>query len=200
MDKENLEPKRKCLKLYKSSAKDRRHVKAATMTVSPSKRFSHVSANELTYLSENANPKNTDQNTKWSLKNFNTWKDHHNSFSGEKCLDDLLEEANPELLNKWLSTFIMETRREDGQPYPPKTLDNILSGLLRYTWSRPLKDPPNFLSKDDPRFQKLLVTHDNVYKSLRVAGVGAETKVTATISKEKNGSALESGASRYAQS
>ena len=89
MDKENLQPKGKCLKLWKPSAKDR-HVTAVTMAVSPSKRFSHVSASELTYLSEKVNPKNTDQNTKWSLKNFNTWKDHHNSFSDEKCPDDLL--------------------------------------------------------------------------------------------------------------
>ena len=79
----------------------------------------------------------------------------------------------------------METGREDGQPYPPKTLDNIMSGLLRYTRSLPLKDQPNFLSKDNPCFKKLLVTCNNVHKSLRVPGVGAETKVTATIIKEE---------------
>ena len=104
------------------------------------------------------------------MKTFAAWREYHNGHFDNKCPEDLLEAADPKLLDKWLSTFIVEIRRADGHPYPPKTLDNILSGLLRYIRSLPLENPPNFLAKGDPQFRKLLATRDNVYKSLRSAG------------------------------
>ena len=44
--------------------------------------------------------------------------------------DDLLECNDPTLLNKWLSLYMMETRRVDGKKIPSKSLDLLLAGLL----------------------------------------------------------------------
>ena len=98
---------------------------------------------------------------------------HHNKHL--KCLDYLLDVADPKLLSTWLSPLLIaEARSANGQPYPSRTLGNILSGFLRYIHSLPLQNPPNFLSKDDPHFKKLLATCENVFRSLCTAGVGVD--------------------------
>ena len=97
---------------------------------------------------------------KLGLKTFTAWIHHNEHFN-------LIAVANAKLLSIWLSTCTAEARRADDQPYPPRTPDNILSGLLhtftRYLWRTPC-------------FKKLLATSDNVFKSLRTAVVGVETK------------------------
>ena len=43
---------------------------------------------------------------------------------------NLLQCSVQVLLNYWLSRFVVETRREDGQPYPPTSIKfNLLTGL-----------------------------------------------------------------------
>lgn len=39
---------------------------------------------------------------------------------------------DPAKLDKRLSVYIVETRKTDGQLYPPATIQSLLSGLLRY--------------------------------------------------------------------
>ena len=39
--------------------------------------------------------------------------------------------AEGSALNHWLSKFVLEARKADGEPYPPNTLYQICSGLLR---------------------------------------------------------------------
>ena len=74
------------------------------------------------------------------LKTFTAWIHQHEHFK-EKCPDNLIAVADAKLLSIWLSTCTAEVRRADGQPYPPRTLDNILSGLLQYIHSLPLEHP-----------------------------------------------------------
>ena len=57
MDKENSEPRRKRLKLVKNPAITYRYLPSATAAVSPSKRFGHASAEDLSYLAEKQNNK-----------------------------------------------------------------------------------------------------------------------------------------------
>ena len=35
------------------------------------------------------------------------------------------------IMCKWLCLFVLETRKEDGKPYPPSTLRCLLSGVNR---------------------------------------------------------------------
>ena len=75
------------------------------------------------------------------------------------------------LLNKWLSVFVAETRKQDGDPYSPKSLYLLLSGILQHM--RNLNPAcPNFLNIDDHQFATFHHTLDNVLRKLRLDGVG----------------------------
>ena len=77
------------------------------------------------------------------------------------------------MLSSCLQRFVSEAKRTDGTSYPPKTLYQMLCGLLRYTKEcRP--DPPNFLDRNDARFKKLRGTCDTVFRGLHEAGVGVQ--------------------------
>ena len=80
----------------------------------------------------------------------------------------------------------MEARKQGGEPYPPTTLQAILSGLLRYMRERH-GDTPDFLSKKDARFRDLQGTLECTFSDLRKKGIGAEVKHTPVITKEEEG-------------
>ena len=88
-----------------------------------------LSDEELKGFSKACVPKNTESSTKWALENFKSWMSDRNSRSKEKCPESLLEDMDPTLLDKWLSAFIAETRKVNGDPYPPTSLHLLLSGL-----------------------------------------------------------------------
>ena len=85
----------------------------------------------------------------------------------DKCPESLLEDMEPTSLNKWLSTFIAETRKVNGEPYPPTTLHLLLSGLQRYMKAMDKERAPNIFAKNDVAFQTLHHTMDSVYRKLR---------------------------------
>ena len=43
-----------------------------------------------------------------------------------------LVEMNEIEMNEWMTRFVLEARRKDGAPYPPRFLYQICVGLLRY--------------------------------------------------------------------
>jgi len=88
-------------------------------------------------------------------------------------------------LNYWLSRFVVEARRADGERYPSATLYQLLSGLLRYARSK-LKGCPNFLDKKDQRFAELRGTCESVSRDLRQAGVGAKVNHAPVIDQEED--------------
>ena len=110
---------------------------------------------------------------------------HRNSCSAEKCPENLLEEMEPSQLNKWLSIFIAETRKVNGEPYPPKSLHLLLSGLQRHMKSFNKERAPNIFAKNDPAFTRLHQTMDSLYRKLRASGVGAQKRSTETFTKEE---------------
>jgi hypothetical protein len=116
-----------------------------------------------------------------------------NSRSQEKCPESLLEDMDPTLLDKWLSAFVAETRKVNGDPYPPTSLHLLLSGLQRHMRSIDRERAPNILAKDSPSFQTLYRTMDAVYKKLRANGVGAQKRITETFTKEEENRLWESG-------
>ena len=69
----------------------------------------------------------------------------------------------------------METRKEDGSHYPPKTLYLMLAALLRH--SREVQsDPMNFLDRKDVHFKELHGTCDVTFWSLHENGTGVSKK------------------------
>jgi len=85
--------------------------------------------------------------------------------------ESLLEEADAEQLNKWLSYYVAEARNTKGECYPPATLYQLLCGLLRHMRLANLATP-DFLDKKDSCIRGLQTVFDNTFKKLRVEGVG----------------------------
>ena len=89
-------------------------------------------------------PKNTDKNTSWAMNMWKQWSAHRRQVCASYSdWPTHLMIAVPSELNYWLSKFVLETRKADGEHYPPDTLHVICSGLQRET--RPeinlFKDP-----------------------------------------------------------
>ena len=63
------------------------------------------------------------------MKVFNSWIEERNKLGAEKCPSDVLENPDVAVLDKWLSAFVVEVRREDGQQYPPNPINQLLAGL-----------------------------------------------------------------------
>ena len=54
-------------------------------------------------------PKNMDASTKWAYNNFQSWVEQRNrSEAVDTCPADLLEKAEPQQMDKWLSFYIIE--------------------------------------------------------------------------------------------
>ena len=98
--------------------------------------------------------------------------------------DDILLSSDPKILNERLSRYIVETRKESGQSYPPSTLHQLLCGLLRYM-RQTNPDALNFLDKKDTRFKPLQSTLDSYFHQLHASGVGRQVKHAETISPEE---------------
>ena len=67
---------------------------------------------------------------------------------------DLLASHDAELVCKWLSRFLMETRKTDGSLYPPSSLRSLICGVNRILQSN--QAPFSVVDKGDPRFRPLL--------------------------------------------
>ena len=66
-------------------------------------------------------PNNTLQANQWALRNFTLWSDMRNKKYDEQVPPDLLA-CHDATVCKWLCCFVQETRKEDSQPYPPRSL------------------------------------------------------------------------------
>ena len=83
-----------------------------------------LSEMQMTDLEKGPVVPNTEKSTAWALRTFNDWHNERNkqSATGDICPLDLLKKPEAEKLNFWLSRFIVEVRRKDGEPYPARTL------------------------------------------------------------------------------
>ena len=82
--------------------------------------------------------------TTWLVRTVETWKNDRNKMCEDKCPDDLFENASISALNKWLSAFVVEARREDGKRYPATTITNrrfnYLNGALKSVFHKLTED------------------------------------------------------------
>ena len=112
-------------------------------------------------------PPNTAASTRWARGNFDAWQVWRNGMNlGDPVPDNLLESRNADELNKWLSLYVKESKRQDGESYPTSTKNQLLSGLKRYTVEKK-PDAPNFLDEKDGRFSQLRGVRDTVNRELR---------------------------------
>ena len=74
-----------------------------------------------------------------------------------------------------LSKFIVETRKSNGEHYPPSSLHQLLCGILRYMREHN-PECPNFLDKQDNQFKKIQGTLDAYFHKLHSDGIGRHTR------------------------
>ena len=77
------------------------------------------------------------------------------------------------VLNFWLARFVAEVRRSDGKPYPPKSIHQLICGVLRHMCS---VDPacPNVLDRKDPRFRDFHGACEVIFHRLHQRGIGTD--------------------------
>ncbi len=139
-------------------------------------------------------PANTDFSTKWAVNTFMTWATQRNERlpNDDPVPRDLLECTDAGKICKFLCLFALETRRENGKPYPPASIRSLLSGLNRVL--RANNAPFSILDKGDVRFLPLLNTMDTVSSELHREGVGVERKSAGVISPEDEEKMWQEGA------
>ena len=123
-------------------------------------------------------PKNTSKSTSWAINIWKEWTTHRRTVCHPLNCPPHILLCQPEELNQWLSKFVLEIRRKDGQQYPPQTLYAICCGLLRYV--RELKPDINFFK--DAQFSGFQRTLDGEMKHLRSCGLGSKKKQAEPIS------------------
>ena len=152
----------------------------------PCQRFSFASEEQLADLAKGIVPLNTTKSTKWALKKgFEDWKQERNErFKSDPVPENILLSDDPTLLNTHLSQFAVEARKVNGEHYPPSTVYQLLSGLLRYM-REANPNCPNYLNKQDTRFQPLQHTLDAHFHRLHSKGIGIQVKHTEIVTKEE---------------
>ncbi len=95
-------------------------------------------------------------------------------------------------MNKWLQVYVAETRNKTGQPYPPKTVYSLLTGILRHMTAQNPRYP-NYLESKSVDFVDFHRCLDNLFRKLRESGVGAASRHAPTISVEEENSLWVNG-------
>ena len=78
-------------------------------------------------------------------------------------------------LSHWLALFVTEVRKTDGEQYPPKSIYQLLCGILRFMRKQDAF-APNFLDQKDGHFRELEGMCESVFRQLRQSGIGANPK------------------------
>ncbi len=178
MEKENSEPNTKKRRLSLSRKKKK---------MNDVDRFADIPNETLESMATYNMPKNSALNSKWAMNNLNDWfVDYNTRHPDKRCPPEILSPSclSKDLLNKWFSVFISETRNQRGEPYPPKSLYNMTCAIVREMRTQNAAYP-NFMNKQDPAFTRFTNTMDNLFKSLRAAGVGSCSNPTEGISNDE---------------
>ena len=123
------------------------------------------SKEEETSLVSEATPKATQYNTKWGRKVFEEWQQRRQNTCAMsevvgvvdlKCEDvqDLtvsLEHMSANTLNFWLSKFVCEVAKQNGERYPTNSLYLLICAINRHLNETGGEDAFNVLNKADKR-------------------------------------------------
>ena len=147
-------------------------------TSAASGRFaSPVGDKEIKLAQETSVPTNTKKSTTWAVKVWKDWSSNRRVVSPSDWPPHLFLCSTWEL-NRWLSRFILEVRRQDGKNYPPNTLYQLCCGVMRYV--REVK--PDLDIFKEPTFADFRKTLDAEMKRLRSLGHGTRVKQAEPIS------------------
>lgn len=166
--------------------------KKLKLSLGPSRFDKPKSVEEMQEISKGYIPANTAKSTAWGVKVFQVWRSERNQRVEEQCPSDLFERPDPVQINFWLSRFVAEVRKQNGAPYPPRSIQLILSALQREMLD---KNPevPKFMDQSVTVYRGLHRTCDSVYRELHKQGIGATVRHTAVFSVEEENKLWEAG-------
>ena len=139
-------------------------------------------------LVKDTESKNTRKNTGWSKTTFDAWRQYR-AKNGSFVPD--LQDMGVCDINKWLSKFVVEVRRKDGAPYPPRSLYQLCVGLLRYM--RENGNHLNFLDEKNSQFYEFRQALSARMSELTSAGVGTVPRQADPITRENETIMWEKG-------
>ena len=144
---------------------------------------------ELQEARDSAVPKNTAKNTSWARNVWREWTGHRRQCCQPMDCPPHILLCTSAQLDYWLSKFVLEVRRRDGQPYPPNSMYQLTCGLLR--WIREMKPALNLFA--DAEFAGFRKTLDGEMKRLRSMGLGVQQKRAEPISEGEENQLWEKG-------
>lgn len=108
-NQENEPPKKHRLSL---SLKKRKLLPLQNCDVNVSRFADRVSESAMEEATKGVVPENTEKNNEWALRNFLEWSTSRSTREPtDPVPENLLELNDPEILCKWLSFYVMETRQ-----------------------------------------------------------------------------------------
>ena len=111
----------------------KREVPCAVDTDSKKQRVDLKSSHNIEQLSLLQPPRTTTYSTNWAINNYETWRISRNErFPDEPVPDDLLWGGKEEDLNYWLCHYIVETRKNNAEMYPSRTLYHCCYGTVAF--------------------------------------------------------------------
>ena len=109
--------------------------KKKALALSPTSRFNVTVTEENTdKSSKGCIPGGTARSTNWAVHTFQQWiKQRNERLPQEVYPVDILQKPYATVVCECLQQFVSEAKRMDGMQYLPKTIYQMLCGLLRYT-------------------------------------------------------------------
>ena len=146
---------------------------------------------ELEEARQNAKSKNMVKSSNWAVNIWKEWTTYRCEICDPMDSPPHLVICTDYQLDYWISKFILEVRRVDGQTYPPNSLYSICCGLMRFI--REVKPEINLFK--DPQFSGLQTNLDSEMKRLCSQGVhvGVKRKRAEPISIEEEEILWEKG-------
>ena len=142
---------------------------------------------EIKQAVRDSKPKATQKDTKYCLHLWDEWRAYRESTT-QVNIPFLLQMTDTEL-SHWLTRFVLEVRKKNGDLYPPNTLHHIVAGLQRHLrWSgRPID-----LFKDQ-QFYDFQSALDAELKRIAGKGIGAKKRQAEVITEEEEQRLWEKG-------
>ena len=97
----------------------------------PPPRFAPPMSDKVQEAKKAAVPKTTQRDTSWCISLWKEWRDDRNSRSEEQIPSDICA-LSPQVLQRWLSRFVLEVRKKGAAEYRPDTLYHIVCGIMRF--------------------------------------------------------------------
>lgn len=152
-------------------------------------RFAFVEDPDVSNLITSIESKNTRKNTKWAFSVFMEWRKAR--MATKETVIPELALFDTENINSLLGKFVIEARKKDGSPYPPRSLYMITVGLLRYM--RENGNHRNFLDEKNSDFYEFRKQLSARMAQLTTEGVGSHVKQAEPISIETENKLWELG-------